>query len=270
MGKITNRWFSFAAIVSFLLCSPVFQNCSPAQMSTSGSESDGSVGGVSIPPGGGGDVGGGDSSGGGGGGTNPPGGDCTNDPPGSEDGCGPNLVANGDFEILDGRTGLVHGHKLDELAVNKLWDVYGALPGEAGDSWQAEAGTSGIEVQASTYTTAASGKHYVELDSHPNPTLGTNVNSGMHQTVTIKDEGRYILSFLYRGRTNSPGDNGIEAYVDDSLVGQRADGQRATWQKIRIQLRLGPGAKRLLFKASGAATTYGGLIDRVSLRAVCR
>lgn len=227
-------------------------------MSTSGSLNDGSVGGVSIP------IGGGD-----GGGTTPPD-DGANDPPDPEDGCGSNLVANGDFEILDGRAGLVHGHKLNELAVNKLWDVYEALPGGAGDSWQAEAGTAGIEVQASTYAPAASGKHYVELDSHPNPTLGASVNSGMQQTVTLSADDRYILSFLYRGRTNSPGDNGVEVYVDDSLVGQRADGQQATWQKIRIQLRLGPGAKRLLFKASGAATTYGGLVDRISLRAVCR
>ena len=247
---------TYRAVVFLLLASLgnfCFQNCSEARFGSSdkaygGQGSQGGAIGPGDPPGGG----------------NPPP-DDVDDPADPDVGCGPNLIHNGDFEVVDSRAGLVHGHRLDRLAEQNLWDVYGSIP-----SWEAEAGTSGIEVLASTVVPAISGKHYVELDSHPNQSLGSNTNSGMLQSLFVTAADRYVLSFLYRGRTHSPVDNGIDVFIDDSLVGHRADGQMATWQKVKIHLNLASGPKEILFRATGAATTLGGLVDRISLRLACK
>ena len=81
-------------------------------------------------------------------------------------------VMNGDFETVDGRTGITGGNsdgdRLDSLAGKSggaSWDVYETLPG----GWYSrDTGAAGIEIQTNNTVggiKAHSGSHYVELDS---------------------------------------------------------------------------------------------------------
>lgn len=239
-----------------------FQNCSPAQFSTSGTESkntggngDLGDGGITPDPGGGPGGGSGGDSGGG---------SC-------QELCGPNLIVNGDFELVDDSMGLVNGRKLNELLYRREWDVYPRLPdGNGGVSWYAEDGTSGIEVQASNVTQAASGKRNIELDSHPNGTLGNHSNSGMYQVLNLAEGGSFVLAFKYFGRSKSAASNEIQVVVDDKVVKSIAKAScQSSWSEVKVPLQLSKGAHRIGFRASGLQDTYGGLIDLISLRKYC-
>lgn len=169
------------------------------------------------------------------------------------------LVLNGDFEMVDGRVGLVRGKALDDLAAGR-WDVYESLPG----GWRTSNG-AGIEVQHSgTVVNAYSGNHYVELDSHPGP----DSNSSMSLDIVFEPAADHELSFMYFPRTSVLGDNGIRVLIDDTEVLSVDDFRQpgTTWQRYAVQL-LGydAGPHTLTFTAFGIENTLGGFIDDVSL-----
>lgn len=173
-----------------------------------------------------------------------------------------NMLTNGDFETVDGRTGLVHGRALN--ALNSNWDVYTDIPG-----WSTASGY-GIEVQASgTVVTAHSGNLYIELDSHPYGTNPASTNSSMFQSVNF-GVGNYILSFYYRPRTNTLNDNGIQVRlgasvltnVDNTTSG--ANGNQWTLYTTNFAVN-SAGNQNLIFEATGIANQLGGFIDTVSL-----
>ncbi|MGE0764157.1 MAG: hypothetical protein AB7N80_12825 [Bdellovibrionales bacterium] len=251
-----------ASVTSF------FQNCSPARFSIAGSEKGGDNISQDIPP------------------TDEPPitPDDPQDPPddgppedvadcsvgGQYEECGSELIDNGDFEVVDSRVGLTNGVALNALADGKLWDVFASLPGQDCDvSWYAEDGTSGIEIQSGGVVAAASGKHLVELDSHSNTARGGKTNSGMYQVLNVKYSAKYCVSFQYRGRVQTADDNRIDVFVGNSKIRSVADVPSSTWQKVKVVVPINKGLNKILFRASGAQNTYGGLLDSVSIRKLC-
>ena len=115
-----------------------------------------------------------------------------------------NLVLNGSFEEVDDRIGTINGIALNALTT---WDVYESLPdGSGGTSWYVD-GTAGIELQyTGLVVDAQDGDYYAELDSH-----GEDSNVLSVQSIEL-DGGDYELSFYYRPRTSTEGDNTVEVY----------------------------------------------------------
>lgn len=172
-----------------------------------------------------------------------------------------NLMTNGDFETVDNRRGLVNNRALNSLVPSR-WDVYQTLPG-----WTTLSGR-GIEVQATgVVVTAHSGKHYIELDSHPNSKLSGSTNTAMYQDVLL-GTGNYEFSFFYRPRTNSLNDNVINLLLNNInvlSVNSRTSQQNA-WAQFSTQFTvLKKGTQRITFAADGTANQLGGFLDTVSL-----
>ncbi len=167
-------------------------------------------------------------------------------------------LANGDFEMVDGRIGIVRNNALDSLDSGR-WDVYDTLPG----GWYTSDG-AGIEVQHSgTVVNAYSGNHYVELDSHPGP----DSNSSMSIDLVL-EAGDYALDFMYFPRTSELGDNGISVLFDGlevlSVDGFRQSG--TAWEQFALELLgLSAGDHTLTFTAFGRENTLGGFLDKISL-----
>ena len=174
-----------------------------------------------------------------------------------------NLITNGDFEMLDDRVGNVQGYKLNELNTSPLqWDVYDALPG----GWYSGVDDAGIEVQYDGVVVPAhSLYHYIELDSHPGP----NSNSSMSQDIMFS-EGFYSLSFWYRPRTETEGDNGIDVYFDIDLIYQvyGVASDFPDWQLFTTAGYVDEGLHTITFSAVGLENTLGGFIDTVAINPV--
>jgi len=174
---------------------------------------------------------------------------------------GANFIANGDFEIVDGRVGDARGKALDSLSSGR-WDVYRELPG----GWYTSAGR-GIEVEYDgTVVDAFSGDHYIELDSHPRP----GSNSAMSQDIVL-DADDYLLEFAYRPRTSTPGDNGIRVLfggVEVAFLDGTA-GPGSDWENVAVELSdVAAGEHTLTIAAVGIENTLGGFVDAFSLTSV--
>ncbi len=173
-------------------------------------------------------------------------------------------LTNGDFEMDPG----TQGKWKNKTWANLGWSVWDKLPG-----WQTLYGP-GIEVEKSgVVTTAQSGNHYLELDSH----MAQDTNSAMYQTVALS-EGDYALSFWYFARTNNgQDDNGIFAGIDffkDSTIDYFAyteanstkmamDGK---WKEYTLDFSIAAaGDYNVTFGAFGKDNSLGGFIDNVSL-----
>lgn len=171
-----------------------------------------------------------------------------------------NLITNGDFETVDHSLGTANGIYLDELD-NGEWDVYDAIP-----SWYTYSG-NGIEVQNSTIVAAYSPENYVELDSE-----SPNSNSGMVQYVNMT-EGWYDLSFYYRPRTDTVGDNGISVlFMNQGNEVLSADGissQMTDWTQFSVSIYAPSDALwGIGFHATGIENELGGFLDDISLTSV--
>ena len=227
----------------------LFQNCSAARFGTVGTDPNQSVSAS------------GEIIGGSGGSTDA----------GTELACGNELIVNGDFESIDNRSGLVFNKKLNELNLVNGWDVYSTLPDAVGGaSWYATDGTSGIEVQSGAVVSAASGKNSIELDSQGNSERGLKTNSGMYQIIFVNEAGSYILAFSYRGRSKNIDDNPIDVLIDGAKVKTvDASSSDGGWKTYRLKLSLEAKMHKIEFQAQGLESTYGGLLDLVSLRKAC-
>jgi hypothetical protein len=157
-----------------------------------------------------------------------------------------NLITNGSFE----NCGVA-------CPVPPAWAVYVSIPG-----WTTVSGP-GIEIQSNGTLgfNAQDGFYYVELDSH--------ANSAMEQTVAGLGAGNYNLSFYYRPRTGTAGDNGVLASVNGVALLPAPDGVApANWALFSYTFAHGGGDLAVRFSAFGISNSLGGLIDTVSLRAV--
>ena len=175
-----------------------------------------------------------------------------------------NLLLNGSFEQAPAGNGDTHGNSFASLPAgtgNASWDTWTSLPG-----WAAVQPNGAIEIQTKNTVgvTPQDGQYYVELDSHPT----ARANSSMTQKFNAGG-GTGTLSYYYRPRTSTSGENGIRVYLNDLLV-STADGPPAppfgVWTLITIaNLALEDGANELRFEAFGTNATYGGFIDNVVL-----
>jgi len=194
-------------------------------------------------------------------------------------------IVNGDFETVDGRSGIENGNALNALGGTgkSSWDVYTSLPGGWTNPDRTRFGP-GIEVQTNGtlgQIDAHSGSHYVELDSDG---CGSDckTNSLMFQDM-ILDKGSYELSFWYSPREKDKRTNGIRFSVEDrtpprpneSLLMSSVTGPNATttvgiWTQITKRFRVGADGSdiRLGFRAFQKDDERGGLIDTVSVAAV--
>lgn len=183
-----------------------------------------------------------------------------------------NLIKNGDFENFYNASGGLTSEGPSS------WDVFRSLPG-----WNS--GAAGIEVQHNkTVVEAQSGKYYVELDTDSK--YGAPVtNSSMTQSLSSLGTGEYQLSFYYMPRVgkngnNNPNDNeiryfidndgygkGLKSYNEGSSINLFREGNSA-WSERTMTFVIGEGFGtdfNLTFQAFGYESSYGGLIDNVSL-----
>jgi hypothetical protein len=178
-----------------------------------------------------------------------------------------NLITDGDFETVDGRTGIIRGLALDSLGPGATWDVYSALPdGAGGTSWYGS--NAGIEVQRNTVVIAHSGSHYVELDSHDG--LGST-NSSMSQDITFDKSGVYDLSFWYYPRSTAENDNIIDVFFGGSFLAavNGVNTPTTDWELFTFCLGdiLAGTTQTLTFTASGLDNRLGGFLDDISVDA---
>ena len=172
------------------------------------------------------------------------------------------LVANGDFETVDGRIGNAKGVRLDSFdGITGRWDVYSSLPG----GWMTNSGP-GIEVQYDGVVVGAhSFSHYIELDSHPGPSS----NSSMYQDIIFPDTGIYDLSFWYHPRTDVPEDNRIDVYFDGQLVvtANETTVDMNDWTQYFVSFSVADVStpKTLMFSAGGPSNSFGGLLDDIEV-----
>ncbi|MEM1313333.1 MAG: hypothetical protein AAGI51_02185 [Pseudomonadota bacterium] len=192
-----------------------------------------------------------------------------------------NLLSNGDFESVDGRTDINGNNPLNGLASppGGSWAVYSSLPG----GWIASGGP-GIEIQTNRTLGAIDsldgfdgnpGEHYVELDSHH----AADTNSGMEQSLLL-EKGKYVFSFFYSPRTGNVGadDNLINWEIlpglgSDFISGPNPVGNPATevgkWTKLTTFFELADQTN-VTFRifAGGKDNSLGGFVDNVSVSAV--
>ncbi len=292
--------YQFAALVLLTMFLLSFQNCAKAKFTSLDDVSAKSNLAVDLdPPVNGGDVpnptdgdaggNGGDGNGGGNDDDQDNGNDDDNDDDGNDDDdqgsnpdddqedpnesiCSADAIVNGSFELTDSRKGLVHNIQLDNLAnSSQRWDVFHKLPGVKPNSfsWYTVKG-SGIEVQASLLGPAYDGVNYVELDSHPTSLDQSRTNSTMSQQIYLQKSGKYRLVFYYKARTKNVAENDIEVLINDKLVKVVKSQNEPNWRKVIVNLNnVSSGHHKVSFRAAGKETTYGGLIDKVSLHKVC-
>lgn len=175
-----------------------------------------------------------------------------------------NLLLNGSFEQAPAGNGDTNNRSFASLPGGSgtgSWDTWTSLPG-----WAAVQPNGAIEIQTKNTVgvTPQDGQYYVELDSHPQ----TRANSSMTQGFSAGG-GTGTLSYYYRPRTSTGGENGIRVYLNDLLV-STADGPPSppfgVWTPITIaNLALKNGSNILRFEAFGSNATYGGFIDNVVL-----
>lgn len=166
-----------------------------------------------------------------------------------------NLFTNGDFETVDGRlnvtgypspgpfSGPPQPRPLDQLPALGFAGIYGSLP-----AWQLVAG-AGVEVQVEQVLgiTPHSGLYYIELDSHPHPTLGTSA-SAIQQAVMLRG-APHLFTFAAEGPGAGSGYGGL---VDDiSLVQTGAYTYRLSL--FYMPRTVVPGQNRIVVYGSGLA-----------------
>ena len=151
----------------------------------------------------------------------------------------------------------------DEASTSDMWWVFQSIPG-----WVSDVG-AGVEVKRGIIEGSGpnSGDQRVELDSDSERGgLGdVTTNSCIYQDLPTDRHHLYELSFWYRPRTESPGDNTIEVYWDGALV-ETADASDpdAGWREIVVSgLEATASWTELRFCASGTENELGGEIDDV-------
>jgi len=198
------------------------------------------------------------------------------------------FIDNGDFEAVDSRIGATNSMALNNLYWwTEWWDTYTSLPSETGvgDSWTEGTLANRIEVQR-----RAGHGLVVELDTH-GATGASEMfccyNSSMQQTFEIgpDDPNVFWLAFDYRSRLSEWQDAFNTSDVPDPgqglttfAVGVYLDGQQVmvvdkptqeAWQtQMSSEIQLTAGMHTLEFRALGAADSYGGLLDNISLIAI--
>ncbi len=177
-----------------------------------------------------------------------------------------NLIENGDFELAPTGLGLINGNAFDAMpgrAGGRSWDVWTTLPG-----WTTADG-NGIEIQTRRtigHADPQSGDYYVELDSHPR----VGGNSTMTQSLDL-DAGDYLLSYWYQPRTVIPYDNILAVIWEgsDIAVHNETSWSQPGWAQHFANITVDDaGTYTLGFAARGFQTSFGALVDNVSLTAV--
>lgn len=180
-----------------------------------------------------------------------------------------NLLLNGSFEQgpVGNPNGLTNNNLFGNLSGGGTgsWDTWDSILG-----WTSPTGV--IEIQTVNTLNPSlgpqDGRYYVELDAHPQ----SNANSSMEQSFTGGGAaGTQTLSYYYRPRTGSSGDNGIRVYfnnvlIDPALTGNGA--QPAGWTQLSSAVTVLAGINTVRFEAFGTANTLGGLVDNVVLTPV--
>lgn len=164
-----------------------------------------------------------------------------------------NYVLNGSFEE-------------DHTVIGSSWRVFNTV----GD-WTTLSG-AGIEIQGSgVVVNAQDGNFYVELDSHNGNggATGVTTNTSMGQMLSLT-QGSYQLSFWYRPRTSTVGDNGILASINGfDLLADGVKSGGSDWNQYLLDFSVGSDGDYLLsFGANGQANTLGGFMDNVSVSAI--
>ena len=172
-----------------------------------------------------------------------------------------NLLSNGSFEVVDGSIGVRNGIALNALSVGNQWDTYKVLPG----GWNSDPLLRPVEVQNNTVIAAQDGSKYIELESDP----GNSSFSAISQSFTAAFAGNYLFQFYYAPRTSTPGDNLVNALVDNVTVTTKSGVTPAGWTLVSVILGLTAGTHSVGFNALGSIdNTLGGFVDNVSVSAV--
>lgn len=161
------------------------------------------------------------------------------------------------------------------------WQVYQQV-GDSG-AWSRRNG-AGIEIQTNRaigLTDAHTGTQYIELDSDRRKGGDNLVSNSAMITTLFLNEGVYDLSWWYRARTNTAGDNKIDVYLSELGGGNPFGNLLASMDKTRSETpdwvnsisRFSidtAGEYDLIIGAFGrqTANTLGGFVDTVELTAL--
>ncbi len=160
------------------------------------------------------------------------------------------------------------------------WAVFQSGVGDSG-AWSAEIG-AGIEIQDESIgiTSAYDGAQYVELDSdNARGGVAGDTNSGMVALIPFIAGNTYEISFAYKPRTNSAGDNIIQLFalgfdgagVFAAALLAEANETTSTlsdWLIISVLYTAQAGVNAIGFLAGGADNSFGGFIDLVTVSEV--
>jgi hypothetical protein len=185
------------------------------------------------------------------------------------------IVSNGSFEFGSGIGDRGQNFATLGDAGQLDWDIYQS--GEVTD-WSTD--TNGIEIQTDRTLPANGGPDIDAQDGDNYVELDTTSNSSISQMVTLTG-GRYLLSFYFSPRvnspvssTNSPTTNGI-SYGLDGLFSLLADGPSiipdvpfGEWTLFTFEFVADAGTYELFFDATGRPNSVGGLLDNVAITAV--
>lgn len=171
------------------------------------------------------------------------------------------IVQNGSFEEDPGVAG--SGGNFFSQILNgtgtRNWDIYSSLPGWTSDQNEIEVQTAGT-----VGLTPYDGNFYVELDANRNTSITQNL---------LLDVGRYILSFAYSPRVNSPTTNaisfGINGLFADEVNGPGNGTAIGQWTVVTREFLISTaGTYTLFFDATTMSDSFGGFIDGVSVAPV--
>ncbi|MEQ8177415.1 MAG: VPLPA-CTERM sorting domain-containing protein [Amphiplicatus sp.] len=160
------------------------------------------------------------------------------------------------------------------------WQVFQVGVGDSG-SWFADLG-AGIEIQDESIglTSAYDGSQYVELDSdNSNGGVAGDTNSGMITLIPFVAGNTYEISFAYKPRTNSAGDNiiqlfalgydGVSVFADTFLTEvNETTSTLSDWLLVSVLYTAQAGYNAIGFLAAGNDNSLGGFIDLVTVNEV--
>lgn len=160
------------------------------------------------------------------------------------------------------------------------WQVFQVGVGDGG-GWFADFG-AGIEIQDESIglTNAYDGSQYVELDSdNSNGGVAGDTNSGMITLIPFVAGNTYEISFAYKPRTNSAGDNiiqlfalgydGVSVFADTFLTEANETTSTLTdWLIVSVLYTAQAGYNAIGFLAGGDDNSLGGFIDLVTVNEV--
>lgn len=142
------------------------------------------------------------------------------------------------------------------------WDVF--WTDDIINNLQLSPGRLEIQTGMIHETPAHSGLQKAELDSHHRNNGNENTNATITQYLPTCPLEDYTLTYAWKSRTETPGDNDTRVIIDDTQVNVHT--QNSDWQTETVNFTSdNSGETLILFGSIGSSTTTGMFLDDVSV-----